>query len=341
MELSYQEIEQYLIEIFTGQKIAHINNGKKDICLLFKQPNNEIKLRANNVYNLAFQQAVKEGILPLKELEELIKKRGLFTEEDQREIDSLKSKLEAQQVLLSKTTRVRAKSDRIKNVIKDLEQQIQKIQYKKFSRLAMSAETKAEEERSSYLCWSSVYDIDTNELYWKEYKDFLEETNLVFRTNVLTKFLKFYGGVSTKNIRFIARSSLWRIRYVSSQKTGEQLFGVPTSKYTNDQLNLAYFSNFFDNIYQMMPEDRPSDEIINDDDALDSFMKSYYEEQNREQMARKSKHKTQGKLSAFDQEEVIVTQSDELYTDIDYDKPREARLIKEKTDIKKKARHRR
>lgn len=340
MDLSINEIEKHLCKIFVGQEIVCFNDGNKDTRLLFKQPDNLIKLHANDVYDRVYQEAVKDGILPLKELEKLITKRGLFTEEDQRKVNSLKSKLEAQQVLLSKTTRVRARSDRVKEAIKDLEQQIRKIEYRKFSKLAMSAETKAEEDRSSYLCWSSVYDIDTDKLYWKEYKDFLNETNLVFRANVLTGFLKFYGGIDTKIIRFIARGSLWRIRYITSQKTGEQLFGVPTSRYTNDMMNLAYYSNFYQNIYEMI-DDKPSDLIIEDDDALDSFMKAHYEERNREEMARKSKHKTQGKLSAFDQEEVIVTRSNELYEDIEYNKPREAKLIKEKTDIKKKARHRR
>jgi len=91
----------------------------------------------------------------------------------------------------------------------------------------------------------------------------------------------------------------------------------------------------------MLPEDRPSDFIIEDDEALDAYMKDYYEERNRDEAARKSKRKTQGKLSAFDKEEVIVTQSHDLYEDIDYDKPKEARMIKEKTDIRKKARRRR
>ena len=86
----------------------------------------------------------------------------------------------------------------------------------------------------------------------------------------------------------------------------------------------------------MMPEDRPSDLIIDDDDSLDAYMKAYYEERNREEAARKSKAKTSGKLSAFDAEEVIVTRSHDLYEDIDYDTPREAQKLKDRVDIKKK-----
>jgi hypothetical protein len=86
----------------------------------------------------------------------------------------------------------------------------------------------------------------------------------------------------------------------------------------------------------MMPEDRPSDLVIEDDQSLDAYMKSYYEERNREDASRRSKKKSTGKLSAFDQEEVIVTASNELYQDIEYSTPRESQRIKDRIDIKKK-----
>jgi hypothetical protein len=334
MDLTYEEIERYLQSIFTGKKIVVIN----DIYFLFKHPNNEIKMEAAIVYEGAYSRAIDEGMLPTKDLEELIKERKIFTEEDQKEIDNLKSKLEAQEVLLSKTTRVKARSDRIKGVIKDLKDQISKIEFKRQSKLILAAEIKAEEERSLFLCWACTYDFRTNSLYWPKYEDIMNDSCLEFRGNILNSFLKFYGGIDRKIIRFIARSNLWRIRYINSLKVSEPLFGVPTSQYTNDMLNLAYWSNYYQNVYDMMPEDRPSDLIIDDDDALDAYMKNYYEERNREEAARKSKKTSGGTMSAFDKEEVIVTQSNPLYEDIDYDKPREAQAIKDRADIKKKAR---
>lgn len=339
MNLNIDEIERYLCTIFTGSSICYIDNGSEEICITFKHPDNFVRLKANDVYDKAYKDAIEEGILPLKELEELIRERNIFTQADEDKISSLKSQLKAQQVLLSKTTVVKANVERIEKIIELLKQQILELEHKKYSKLAMSAETKAEEERTSYFCWACTFVDD--KLYWKEYKDFLNEINLVFRSSVLTKFIKFHGGIDTKIVRYIARSNLWRIRYVTSQKVSDQLFGLPTSQYTNDMLNLAYWSNFYQNIYEMLPEDRPSDLIIEDDEALDAYMKHYYEERNREDAARRSKNKSKGKLSAFDSEEVIVTQSSELYEDIEYDKPREARMMKDRTDFKKKPKSKR
>jgi hypothetical protein len=341
MDLTIDEVEKYLCCIFSGVNFIYSKHKNTDVCLMLTQPDNIVKIRADSIYNKSYDRAVEDGILPMDELEDLIRRRGIFTEDDEKKLEDLRSKLNAQRILLSKTTKVKARMDRIKNIISDLETQIRTIDYKRLSKLVMSAETKAEEERSTYLCWSSVFNSEGTEKYWNIYDAFLNEEDIEFRTEVLNQFLRFFNGIDTGTIRFIARHSLWRIRFVTSQKTSEALFGVSTSQYTNDMMNLAYWSNFYQNVYDMLPEDRPSDFLIDDDEALDAYMKAYYEERNREDAARTGKRRTQGKLSAFDKEEVIVTQSNELYEDIDYDKPREANMIKEKTDIRKKARRRR
>jgi len=334
IELTNDELDRCLNIIFTGSKFIEIDG----IFLILKQPDNLINMRAQLVYDAALSRAVQEGFLKREQLEELIEKRGLFTEADKERIAKLESKLEGQKILLSKTVKVKANQDRLKAIINDIENQIAEIKIKKMSKMMMSAETKAEEERYNYLCWASTYNED-NKKFWPEFSKFMEETNIEFRDKVLSNFAKFYNGFSVETIRYIARSNVWRIRYITSQKTSDPLFGRPTADYTSDMLNLAFWTNYYNNIYEMSPEDRPPDSVIEDDEALDAYMNSYYEDRSKENMARKSKRTTGGKLSAFDKEEVIVTQSNPLYEDIKYDKPREAQRIKDRTSIRKKARH--
>lgn len=334
MELSSDEIDKYLNIIFTGQKFVYI----KDELLVFKHPDNIAKIKSDLIYDRAYESALSQGMLPVSELEVLIRSRGIFTEEDDNLLNRLKNQLEAQEVLLAKTTKVKARQDRIKETISNIKKEIREVEYKKISKLSMSAESKAEEERVLYLCWYGTYK-ENNERYWNTFDDLLNERDLEKKDLILYNFIRFRNGVETEIIRQIARSSLWRIRYVTSQKVSDPLFGIPTSDYTNDMLNLAYWSNFYQNIYEMMPRDRPPDSIIDDDDSLDAYMKDFYEERNREDAAEWSKHRNKagrGKLSAFDKEEVIVTQSNELYEDIDYDKPREAQRVKDRVDLQKR-----
>ena len=340
MDITHEQLERYLVEVFTGKKLVYVNNGSEDICIEFRQSNNMVRLRANIIYDESYDKAISEGLLSTKDLEKLIIERGIFTEEDEAQIEKLESQLHGQEIMLAKTLVVKAKQDRLKDIIARLKEEINVLYSKKARALMMSAESKAEEERSFFLCWATSYSYDTGELCWNTYDDLLKETDLLFKDRVLIEFLKFSRGITTRTIRVIARSNLWRIRYLTSVKTSEALFGVPTSEYTNDMLNLTYWSNFYQNIYEMLAEDRPSDLVIEDDEALDAYMKSYYDERTKDDAARRSKHKTSGKLSAFDKEEVIVTRSNELYEDIVYDKPREAQKIKERTDVKKRTRRR-
>ncbi len=331
MALSYDEVERYLNRIFSGILYTY----EDDFLLVFKFPSNEMKLRADSVYDKSFEDAIKGGILPVKELEELMDRRNLITAVEILKLKKLKDQLEAQQILLGKTTRVKANQERIKQIIAKLRQDIFHIELKKSSKLLLSAETKAEEDRTFYICSRCVYNED-NSLFWNSYNDALKENRLDLKNRILNKYFRFYSGLPTSIIRFIARSNIWRIRYINSMKTSDPLFGVPTSSYTTDQLSLAYWSNYYQNIYEMMPDDRPIDMVIDDDDALDAYMKVYYEERNREDNTRRSKSNRSGKLSAFDAEEVIVTRSHELYQDIAYDTPREASKLQDRVDIKKR-----
>lgn len=336
MDVSNEEIERYLEQICTALKIIDVD----DKVLLLTQPNSNDKMKARRIYKQEYKESINSGLLSTDAMKELIEKRQLITEKEKLELSSLRSKLDAQKVLLAKTLKVKANQDRIKNVIHDLKEKIRNIEYKERSKFSMTANTKAEEAKILYLCWVSCYGFFTNELYWNLYDKFLNESDYLFRQKVTSEFILFYGGIRTNYIRAIARSNLWRIKYVTSLKTSEALFGRPTSEYTNDMLNLAYWSHYYQNIYEMLPEDQPSDYIIEDDEALDAYMKDYYEERLKSAGARKDKKKRSGKLSAFDKEEVIVTRSNELYEDIKFDEPKEAMVIKDKPSVRKKT-HRR
>jgi len=335
MELTTDEVEECLEEIFSRMRLVEING--REIC--FKHPTPTILIKARHVKKMEYKSAIEDGFLTKDDLKKLLKKRNLITDDDKKRLTKLQSQLEAQKVLLAKTTKVKANQDRIKSVIERLENEIAELEYKELSRLGMSAEVKASEMWILYLCWSCTYSYATGNLYWTTFDEFLNEKNIIFRQNVIVGFRDFYGGFSIEKIRAVARHNLWRIRYLTSVKTSDPLFGIPTSDYTPNMINLAYWSHYYQNIFEMLPEDQPPESIIDDDEALDAYMEDYYKERQKEALSRKSKaNSPNSRLSAFDQEEVIVTRSNELYEDIEYDVPKEAQIIKDRNLIRKKAR---
>ncbi|MCK5015970.1 MAG: hypothetical protein KAS32_02770, partial [Candidatus Peribacteraceae bacterium] len=204
--------------------------------------------------------------------------------------------------------------------------------------LEYSADKIAYEQKFLYMTWSGTRDPHTKERYWSTRKDFNAEVDLLFRREVFLKTINTSAGTTVGMLRYLARNNIWRIRYLSSVKTGESLFGVGLPYYSTDQLALSYWSSYYQSVYEMLPEDRPPDSMIEDDAALDAYMKSYMEEMNRESnSARESKRKGQGVKSAWDHGETLVMRSHELYEDMEYSDTIESIRNKNKSDIKSKA----
>ena len=334
MQLTHEEVEEYLEFISIGSKITDIDSKG----VLFKYPNMYLRMLSRRVYKSDYNTAIEEGLLTYEQMADVIKQRNLIDESERKKLTKLESQIEAQKILLAKTTRVKANQDRIKGIIVDLEKQKSKIEAKERSKFAMTAETRAEEAKILFLCYSSTFDVNTDKLYWDSLEDFENESDYIFRQAVLSEFISFYTGIRTPVIRAIARSNLWRIKYITSVKTGDPLFNVPISEYTGDMLNLVYWSHYYQNINEMMPEDQPPDDIIEDDEALDAFMQDYHNERSKDIAERKHRKGNKGILSAFNQEEVIVARTNELFEDIEFDEPREAAAIKNKALVQKKTR---
>ena len=336
LEITFEELEEHITTVSTGIKLIWIDRTDGGLTLLFKQPTSEERMFARFVYRQTYEQAQKDGLKTVVEMEEILRKRGIISEESDREISAVESKIKAQRTVLAKTHKVAAKQERLLGIIKTLEEELRKLRNKRDRLLGLTAEAKSNEARLFFFCSKCVFKTEKERL-WETEKEFNQEKDLIFRMDVLASFSEFVSGLPTSLVRYIARSNLWRIRYVTSTKTGADLFGRPISEYTPDMINLLYWSHYYQSIYDMLPEDQPSDDVISDDAALDSYMDAYYKEMKNERASRAGR-KSSGSLDAFQSgDEVIVTPAHELHKDFEYDKPREAQRIKDRSDLKKRA----
>jgi hypothetical protein len=326
LELTFEELEGYIDEISTGSKVVEIEDGNKNISvLIFQHPKSKDKLIANLIYKQIYNKAIEEGLFTNSQMKDLLEERGILKESDSRKIESIKKKLEAQRVLLAKTTKVRANKERILGVIKSLEADLKLLIWQRERNFGLTAESKAQEDKLVFLCRKYVYKSE-GELLWETEEAFNLDTDSIFRTNVFTQYSMFVMGLSTDIIRLVARSNLWRIRYVTALKCGCDLFGIPAVDFSTDMTNLLYWSHFYQNVYEMI-EDQPGEDIIEDDSALDAYMENYYKEMKNKQLMNRS---SKSGIDAMNSEQVIITPSHELHKDIEYDKPREAQRLKGK-----------
>ena len=102
------------------------------------------------------------------------------------------------------------------------------------------------------------------------------EIDIKMTPNILSKLVKLYyldSYIDENKIRVLARTDPWRLYWTASKDTGTQLFGHACVQMTDLQYALVTWSKVYDFAFDSM--NRPSDDIIEDDDKFDIW----YEEE--------------------------------------------------------------
>lgn len=321
--LSYQETEELLESIITNKQLYKADSLKGPKFVIFSHPTGTEFLASRYQREMAVLEAQEMGLPSIDELEKTLVERDLKDADDKKLIEELEEKIKGQRRLLQ-LTKIEGRRKPILEAIEGFEADIRKIERKGDALFNISADRKADEESVLYLAWVCTHNIH-GEKYWPTFDDFEAETDFVFRNSVLDGFLPFNNGVGIPKLRFLARHNLWRIRYASALKLGGQLFTRELYDLTPDQLGLLYWSNFYQSIQEMMPDEAPDEDVINDDEALDAFMEAYFKRKDAERNEGKVKRRggSGNKLSAWDRgEEVIVTAAHPEYMNMAYSEQR-------------------
>lgn len=324
-ELSFQEVEETLEGILNNRKLVKIETPADVKFIVFSYPTADEILYSRYTREKALLAAKEEGLPSIEDIDKMLTEREIVGGEDQDKIKELEDKLVAQRRLLQ-VTKIPGRRKPIEEAIENYSKEINELKAKGESYYYLSQEKKADEESMLYLAWAASYSIE-GEKYWATFEDFENETDLFLRNQLIQEYVLFNRGSSVKTIRYIARHSLWRIRYVAAQKTGGPLFVRGLDDLTPDQINLLYWSNYYQSIYEMLPDDQPDEDIIKDDESLDHHMEAYFKrrqaERNEGKVTRRGAASGKGKLSAWDKgDELIVTPAHPEYMAISYSEER-------------------
>ena len=321
-ELSIDELESLIFQISSGSKIISVVTEDGEIIpVLLRQPVSDTLLMASYVYDYYFDKAGKDGFLSVDELKESLNEKGIYTKDDEVLVEELVEKIKVQRIIKSKYKIVKKRRDEVDLIILDLNNKINEIRRKLTDKFNLTKEGRAGEEKLIYLTYMGAFLLSENKRIWNSIEEFNSEPDVVFRNNVVREYSIFIGGMPIKNIRYLARNSLWRLRYIACIKTGALLFNTNVCDFSIDQLNLIYWSSYYASLQEMMPEDMPPEDIIDDDDLLDDYMKRLHEEREKDYAERRQEK--QGKFSkrgAFTHEEVIITGQDPSFQDYQYTK---------------------
>lgn len=218
-QLSFEELENYIEDIISGYKIIRIeNHGNKDRLFIFKHATLKARKYSQMIYDTYFKEAREAGLKTIEEMDEIVKQRGFFTEEDEAAIKSIEDKIFAQRQVLKKTFRIPANKERLGNIISDLQKEAREISSKKERMFQLTCEAKASERRTFYLLIKCCLDVDSEEPIWSSVEEFEDDKAGSLKLGLVTRFVSFISGIEVSTVRQIARSSQWRLRYAISKK---------------------------------------------------------------------------------------------------------------------------
>ncbi len=309
-DMPFQKVEEFLENILNNQSLKEIKSKDGPLFIVFSHPEARDILKSRHIREVALKEAIEAGLASVEDINDLIENGGVIKPETEAEIKEVSSKIKAQEKLLS-MTKIPGRRVPIEEVLKRLEDKLTELQSEASGLYYLTSEKKADEVAMLYMAWSCTYTLDGERL-WKEFSDFEGETDLILRASTLRNFSYFNAGYSIRIVRYLARHSIWRIRYVAATKLGGRLFTREYNDLTTDQLSLLYWSNHYQSIYEMMPNDQPDDDIIKDDEALDTYMEAYFkkreEERNEGKVNKTGASSSSSKLSAWDRgDELIIT----------------------------------
>jgi hypothetical protein len=274
--MSPEEIEKAVCKIAWGGRFieARDSEGVKHI-LIIKSLSTRQRNFVNFIYDDALNEARRDGVMTKFDLYAKYKAKGLWTAQDDEKIEKMQEQIEK----LSKIARLAKGRDkkRFDKQIANMSKAYQKVTDKRHVLFSQSAEVYANEIKSLGLVFCSTYDDQENSL-WTNWDSFMNSSDDILIGNVLVG-LREIDTFTLPQIRKIARSGTWRFRWNGAKSIGD-LFGKPISEFDAEQQSLLYWSQVYDSVYESM--DRPPEDIINDDDALDKW----FEDQSRKDKAK-------------------------------------------------------
>lgn len=275
--MSPEEIERAIAKIAWGGRFIEARDCEDTKHVLIIKP---LSIRQRNfvefVYDDALNEARRAGIFTKFDLYAQYKAKGIWTSADDEKIEKLEEEIEKLRKL-AEVARGRDKK-RFDKQLANLRTSYNEVGDKRYKLFLPSAEMYASEVKSLGLVFCSTYD-DQERRLWDNWNKFLNNADDVLIGGILSG-LRNLDTFTATQIRKIARHPSWRFRWNGSKSIGN-LFGKPISEFDAEQQSLLYWSQVYDSVYESM--ERPSDEVIDDDDALDKW----FEDQSRKDKAKR------------------------------------------------------
>lgn len=247
--------------------VARINSGvvrlrlpSRDVVLTLRKPTREQVYEAQELHEEHLSEAFLHGLFSEDELLDWMYDNDHWDEHRQKQLDALPNEIETWKVKLYQAV---FKSEERKTIRKYLNQARRVYHSLCDERHAWDHVTchgAAALARSRHLIGCSLFWPDGSPAISREGTgELLEEAMVQWARQRLDE----------REYRELARTDPWRTTW-SVRKGEASLFGVSAVDYTDEQRSLVGWSCLYDSVWEH--EQRPTDEVIEDDDMLDGWL---------------------------------------------------------------------
>jgi hypothetical protein len=252
-----QNIELLVNTILAGKKIFSYDDKKYEI----KKPSLELRIQSDILYSDTYNNNIFNDFILLEDIPNLCISLGIIPHNYTQQILDLEKKLENIKLEyfslfadIDKRKRNKTKLNNFKKQYTNFLETVHMLDY-------ISLEHYCSKVKNEFIILNTLYFYETNILVFKNQKD----TDYIYFNNLINEINK--NTLDIDVFKTICRSEYWRNLWSDNKHF---LISEPISEWSEEQKTLCSLSKMYDRIYEH-PE-CPSDEIIEDNDALDGWM---------------------------------------------------------------------
>lgn len=248
--------------------VARIVSGTIPVCVdgiryTVRHPDREERLRAEEVFQEAFEQGVREGMLDEEGLLEFLWEAGLWDESKEKALLEIPQDIEKLKVGLYEARFNEKEQAPIRKGLENARKRWLDLEYQRHSHDHTSCSGFARQARLRYRVAVCLYRGPTPVFTWNSYQQ--DSSGLL--DEVIAQYTSLH--LSEAQYRELARTSPWRPLW-QCKDSAPSLFGTAAADYTDEQAQLVAVSQLYDNVREH-PE-CPPESVLEDDDMFDGWL---------------------------------------------------------------------
>lgn len=252
--------QEYYLQWIVSDYTPFIHEGRS---YFLSTPSREAKFQAERIYMLTYRQAEEYGLFNDNDITRLLYQYSLWNDEKEMHLKKLTDDINNIKLNIYENFNNSTLRKSYKKALKDTVIYIEKLLDEKQTFDTLGIKYVATFAKQHFLIGSSIYNKKKRAAlgnFWS-----IRDDEIIQHCyKIMSEYF-----LSDNDYRLLSRSANWRNIW-SSRKSVGSLFGKPVVDLSLSQRQLIMWSNLYDSVYKN--SECPSDDIIEDDDALDGWM---------------------------------------------------------------------